>query len=106
MIFAWKRRMMHEPREASRRLLWRSLSTTPMTNYLTEDQVLDIPTLVDRGMTCGEIGEKYGVHERTINGWIKRLRAEGHVVNTKKGRPPMIIPKAKLNETDNQKRTA
>ena len=33
MIFAWKRRMMHEPREASRRLLWRSLSTNKMTNY-------------------------------------------------------------------------
>ena len=95
--------MMHEPREARRRLLWRSLSTTPMTNYLTEDQVLDIPTLVDRGMTCGEIGEKYGVHERTINGWIKRLRAEGHIVNTKKGRPRLLIPPPTGNIDENGK---
>ena len=66
---------------------------TKITICLTEDQVLDIPTLVDKGMTCGEIGEKYGVHERTINMWIRRLRAEGHVVNTKKGRPRMVLTK-------------
>ena len=94
MTSAWKRRTKPEPREASQRLLWKSLSTTHMTNiFLTEDQVLDIPTLVDRGMTCGEIGEKYGVNERTINKWINRLRAEGHVVNTKKGRPRMVLTK-------------
>ena len=66
-----------------------------MINYLTETQVMDIPFLVnEKGMSCVAIAKQYGVHERTINGWIKRLRAEGHVINTKKGRPPMIIPKA------------
>ena len=64
-----------------------------MNNCLTETQVLDIPLLIEKGLTCGEIGEQYGVHERTINMWIKRLRAEGYVVNTKKGRPRMILTK-------------
>ena len=62
-----------------------------MINNLTEEQVLAIPAMIDQRMTCKQIAEQYQVHERTINKWIGRLRADGIVVNTKKGRPKMKL---------------
>jgi transposase len=60
---------------------------------LSADQVNGIPALIEQGMTCGQIADKYKCHERTINYWIKRLRGEGVEVKTTKGRK-----KVKINE--------
>ena len=68
-----------------------------MINNLTEEQVLAIPSLIDQRMTCKQIAEQYQVHERTINKWIGRLRADGIVVNTKKGRPKMKLKQNEIN---------
>ena len=71
-----------------------------MINNLTEDQVLAIPKLIDSGMTCKQIAEGYEVHERTINKWIGRLRADGIEVHTKKGRPKMKLTAKVNNENE------
>ena len=52
-----------------------------------------IPAMIESGMTCGQIAEKYKCHERTINKWISRLRIEGMEVHTRTGRPKMKIIK-------------
>jgi transposase len=67
---------------------------------ITEEQVLAIPALLDSGMTCVQIAEKYGCHERTINKWVNRLRAEGITVNTRKGRPKMKLTAIVNNENE------
>lgn len=50
---------------------------------LSKEQIMQIPKL--SAMTNRAIAEKFGVHERTIDYWIKRLRRAGHKVEKKPG---------------------
>jgi transposase len=62
---------------------------------LTIEQIKSIPVLIGEGKTIPEVAKFLNCHERTINSWIKKLRAEGLEVKTRVGRP-----KIKLNENN------
>jgi biotin operon repressor len=57
---------------------------------LTETQIREIPTLILE-KTAGQIAVEYGCHERTINKWVKKLRASGIEVKTRVGRRPIKL---------------
>ena len=67
---------------------------------ITIDQIMAIPAMIESGMTCGQIAEKYKCHERTINKWISRLRLEGMEVHTRIGRPKMKLTAIVNNENE------
>ncbi len=54
--------------------------------YLSLEEIKKIPSLYQEGKTAKEIGIILGVHQRTINYWVKQLRRQGVVVVTKRGR--------------------
>jgi transposase len=56
---------------------------------LTEEEVMQIPELI-KTMSIKEISTHFGVHERSINYWIKTLRAKNVEVKTKTGRRPTL----------------
>lgn len=58
--------------------------------YLTLEEIKAIPEK-SKTMTAKEIADEYGVHERTINGWARKLRAQGIEVHFKKGRKPIDL---------------
>ena len=66
---------------------------------LTIEQIKSIPVLVAEGKTIKEVAKILKCHERTINSWIYKLRAEGLEVKTKMGRPKIIlnVDNSKLN---------
>lgn len=56
---------------------------------LTHEQVMKIVELVQT-KTIRQIASEYGVHERTINRWVKVLRSKGIEVKVRVGRRPLI----------------
>ena len=60
---------------------------------MTRAMVLAIPDMKEKGMSHQEIADHYGVAFRTIQYWVRRLRAEGFDIKNKKpvGRPAMRL---------------
>lgn len=58
---------------------------------LTKEQILQIPSLVREGHKHKDIALKWGVHERAINYWVRRLREVGHIVKAKKGTRKILL---------------
>lgn len=54
--------------------------------HLKIEEIKKIPGWYAEGKTAKEIGVLLGVHERTINYWVKQLRRQGVRVKTKRGR--------------------
>lgn len=57
---------------------------------LTEEQIKAIPEKL-KTLTIKQVADEYGVHERTINKWIPKLRASGYDVPTRVGRRPISL---------------
>jgi len=60
-----------------------------MSYNLTQKEVMEIRELV-KTETIQKIAARFGVHERTINRWIRVLRSKGLEVETRVGRPPLL----------------
>lgn len=58
---------------------------------LTQQQILDIPRRVENSESYKTIAAEYKCGERTIAGWVKKLRDSGTKVDTKRGVKPIKI---------------
>ncbi len=59
---------------------------------LTIEQINDIPRLKAEGYTTKGIAQLYSCHQTALNYWIRRLKAEGHMIPMDKiGRPPLNL---------------
>lgn len=54
---------------------------------MKENEVKQIPRLINEGKTLLDIAAIYKVHPQTVNYWVRRYRKSGKVLNIKKGRP-------------------
>ena len=59
-------------------------------SYLTKEQVEEIPAMIKKGMTQGDIAECYGIARNNINRWVRVLRRRGVTVKTKLGKPAIL----------------
>ena len=59
-------------------------------SYLTKEQVEEIPAMIEKGMTQGDIAECYGIARNNINRWVRVLRRRGVTVKTKLGKPAIL----------------